>query len=145
MVVLGRSGWFYPYIGGYGSGMEWYDLIRSIMEIYYSFSIYKDCSLYTACSSSCFRTLRDYHFLYMIRNIYDFLYITSNVSKRQYHYNITFSKRYDGRRSLNLSTRGLYYNARSPTESMHIYYINFYNIYTTLYVLLRHTFLSYLI
>ena len=42
----------------------------------------------------------------------------------------TFSKRYNGRRSLNLSTRGLYYNARSPTESMHIYYINFYNIYT---------------
>ena len=100
--------------------MVWYDLIRSIMKIYYSFSIYKDCSLYTACSSSCFRILRDYHFPYMIRNIYCFLYITSNVSKGQYLIDITLSKRYNGRRSLNLPTRGLFALMPAPYLNVHL-------------------------
>ena len=55
-----------------------------------------------------------------IWNIYDFLYITSNVSKRQYHYNITLSKRYNGRRSLNLPTRGLFALMPAPYLNVHL-------------------------
>ena len=80
---IGRSAWFRPYIGKYGHGSFWYDLFSSIMVIYYTLSIYKDCSSYTAWSSACFRTCREC-FLY-IEN-YIFVYWTSNVSKRYKHY-----------------------------------------------------------
>ena len=114
---IGRSAWFRPYIGKYGHGSFWYDLFSSIMVIYYTLSIYKDCSSYTAWSSTCFRTCRDC--LLYIEN-YIFVYWTSIVSKRQYHYNITFSKRYDDIRSLYRYISGCSYIMPFPTLIMHV-------------------------
>ena len=118
---IGRSTWFRPYIGRYGHGSRWYDLIRPYIGW---FILYTLLSLYIL---RALYILHDHHLasvhgrvsLLYIEN-YIFVYRTSNVSKRQYHYNITFSKRYDGRRSLNLSTRGLIIIMPAPYLNVHL-------------------------
>ena len=80
---LGRSGWFSPYIGRYGLGSRWYDHIRPYIG---QFILYTLLSLYIRIA---LHILRDHHLasvhsviLRIYTNIYSFLYITSNVSKR---------------------------------------------------------------
>jgi hypothetical protein len=114
MVVLGRSGWFWWYIGWYDLGSRWYDHIRPYIGwfiVYTLLSLYISAALHILHDLLLASVLAVISLLY-IEN-YIFVVRTSNVSKRQYHYNITFSKRYNGRRSLYRPTSGLYYNARS--------------------------------
>ena len=120
MVVLGWFRAIWVVIGWYGYGIGWYDLVRPCIEwfaIYMFLSIYKCCSSYTAWSSSCFRTCREC--LLYIEN-YIFVYWTYIVSKRQYHYNTTFSKRYDDIRSLTRYISGCSYIMPFPTLIMHV-------------------------
>ena len=116
-MVLGLYRAIWVVIGWYDLGSGWYDHIYMIYTIYVALSIYKCCSSYTAWSSSCFRTCREC--LLYIEN-YIFVYWTSNVSKRQYHYNITFSKRYDDIRSLTRYISGCSYIMPFPTLIMHV-------------------------